>query len=553
MTPIPQWFDGRRPIPLARRWMDRLVAADRTAPRSTGDRLRDYGLTTVALALVTAGFWPVREWVGLLNIGLVYLVTVVGAATLAGRGAGLWASVLGFLLFNFFLVPPYLTFVVADLANVPALFVFLGVAALASTLIGRARAEAAQARRRARDLQGLYALGQAALAASRREAILPALVAQVVTLFAADSGWILLPRPGTALLHVAAVAPAGARALTEAEGQLAQQVYARGVLTGPPGALGSPERDMSAGFAPLRAEGRVLGVLGVSTATLPGPHLPIEPAVLAPLADQVALALSRIELREAADRAAMLEQTDALKSALVHAVSHDLRTPLAAIKATVTSLLDPAMHWDAATERLFLEGVDEECDRLTRLVSNLLDMSRIEGGALHVQRDWYAISEVVDTVRQRLAGRLAGHPLDLDLPADLPLVPIDFIKIDQVVSNLLENAIKYTPPGTPIHIGARASGGWLRVTVADDGPGLAAEHLDRLFDKFYRVAGAGAPAGSGLGLAIAQGMVRAHGGTMSVQSTPGQGLCVAFTLPLALDGAGAAAAADTPEEAARGR
>jgi two-component system sensor histidine kinase KdpD len=531
--------------------LDRLIRETDPAAAGTGERLRTYAAVVVALAGVTAAFEPIKATAGLLNIGLVYLVVVVAAATLGGRRPGIVAAVGGFLLFNFFLVPPYLTLVVHGLENILALFVFLGLAVLISTLIARARSEAAQALRRASDVQRLYRLGQAALAATGTAGVLPALIAQVVDIYEAAAGWIVLPGDDGPALRVAAQAPAGAPPLEGELADLAQAVYRRNLPQGigPPATPGHPAR-LHTLFAPLRAEGQVVGVLGVTTQP-PGRAFTLaEQAVLLPLADQVALALDRLRLRDEATRAELLAHTDQLKSALLHAVSHDLRTPLASIKATVTSLLDPAVDWDPATRRVLLEGVDEECDRLTRLVSNLLDMSRIEGGGLRLERDWYAFGEVVDTVRRRLAPRLADHPLTVAIPADLPLVPMDFVKIDGVLTNVLENAITYTPPGTPIRIAAQAGPDVLAVTVADEGPGVAPQHLAHLFDKFYRVGANEHPAGSGLGLAIARGMVEAHGGTISARGGP-PGLVITFTLPLTVPDGGPPAWPVPPREPAR--
>ncbi len=514
--------------------LDRLI--DEPAAEDTLGRreIRHYVSTLLVLSAATGAFWPIKEAVGLLNIGLVFLVIVVGAATIGGRRSGLLASVVGFLLFDYFLVPPYLTFVINDLHNILALFVFLGFSLLISSLIARARQEAAEARRRATDVQRLYALGQAALGATRREAVLPALTAEIVATFGATAGWVLLPDAATdAPLTVVSQAPLGARLPTTAEVALAGQAYVQhDLIGGVPRRAGSAPGRPRVLFAPLRVADRALGVLGVSVSSRAEPFSGAEQTLLATLADQVALALERLRLRDEANRAELLEQADELKSALIHAVSHDLRTPLASIKATVTSLLDSSIQWDAATQREFLEGVDEECDRLTRLVSNLLDISRIEGGVLHLERDWYAIEEVINTVRRRLAPRLVDHPLTLDIAPNLPLVPLDFVKIDQVLTNLLENSIKYTPPGTAVTIRALVGDDRLVVVVQDSGPGVASPHLPHLFDKFYRVAAPGQAQGSGLGLTIVRGMVQAHGGTISARSFLGQGLTVTFTLPL---------------------
>lgn len=538
------------PIPALRRGMDRLIAGEEAEEGAWWIPWRRYGLTTLALTGTTAGFWPLKESVGLLNIGLVYLIVVAGAATLGGRGPGLLASVLGFLLFNFFLIPPYLTFVIGDLHNILALFVFLGFAVLISTLLARAREGMAQAERRATDLHRLYALGQTALRITGREAILAALVAQVVEMVEAEAGWLWVGPPDGALQLVAQASPP-ARAPLPGEWELARQAHARAALLGlgdgVPGARPRP-RTLC---APLRAADQGRGVLGVTAGGQRRPFTRAEQTVLVTLAEQVALALDRLALREEAERAEVLERTDELKSALLHTVSHDLRTPLASIKATATSLLDPAITWDSATQRLFIEAIDAECDRLTHLVSDLLEMSRIEGGALQLKRDWYAIGEVIETVCERLAGRLADHPLEVDAPDDLPLVPLDFVKIDAVLTNLLENAVKYTPPGTPILVRAVAWAGVLAVTVADRGPGVAPAHLGHLFDKFYRAGGAGGAQGSGLGLAIVRGMIEAHGGTISARSSAGQGLTITFTLPLALPAEPTPAAGAVPGRAAQ--
>lgn len=544
------FFTALRQRAVVEQPLDRMIDEPAAEDTFGGVAVRHYGGTLLVLGMATGALWPIKEAVGLLNIGLIFLVIVVGATTLGGRRCGLLASVVGFLLFDYFLVPPYLTFVIEDLHNILALFVFLGCALLISSLIARARQEAAEARRRAGDVQRLYALGQAALGATRREAVLPALTAEIVATFGAAAGWVLLPAAETGgALMVVSQAPSAARAPTAAEMALAGQAYAQhDLIGGVPRRAGSAPGRPRVLFAPLRVADRALGVLGVTVGRRAQPFSGAEQTLLATLADQVALALDRLRLRDEANRAELLEQADDLKSALIHAVSHDLRTPLASIKATVTSLLDSSIQWDSATQREFLEGVDEECDRLTRLVSNLLDISRIEGGVLHLERDWYAIEEVINTVRCRLAPRLADHPLTLDIAPNLPLVPLDFVKIDQVLTNLLENAIKYTPSGTPILIRALSGADRLVVVVQDGGPGVASLHLSHLFDKFYRVAAPGQAQGSGLGLAIVQGMVQAHGGTISARSLPGQGLTVTFTLPLqwaepsTLDGAALIAA-----------
>ncbi len=266
--------------------------------------------------------------------------------------------------------------------------------------------------------------------------------------------------------------------------------------------------------------------------------------------------VEHLRQEEEGNRAAVLTRADDLKTALLQAVSHDIRTPLASMKTSVTSLLDTSVAWDKATRCALLQGIDEECDRLNHLVSNLLDVSRIEGGVVHLERDWYSIQEVVHTVLRRLRPTLADHPVEVDVPENLPLLLLDFTRVDQVVTNLLENAARHTPAGTPILISARmghavtggpkgrraASGGttqaaastsFIEVTVTDKGPGVAPQDLARLFETFHITGSGPWPHGTGLGLSIARGMVQAHNGQISAQSWPGHGFSVTFTLPCA--------------------
>jgi two-component system sensor histidine kinase KdpD len=228
-----------------------------------------------------------------------------------------------------------------------------------------------------------------------------------------------------------------------------------------------------------------------------------------------------------------MAESDALKSALLAAVSHDLRTPLASIKAAATSLLDDSVRWDDAARRDFLEAIDEETDRLTLMVGNLLDLSRIEGGALRPDKEWYDVAELVADAAGRVATRAVDHQLTTAVEPGLPLARFDYVEIVQVLLNLVENALKYTPPGTRITISVRRLRDAIEVAVSDTGPGIPPNQLPRLFDKFYRADPSGRIPGSGIGLAIARGLVEAHGGRIWVESRVGEGTTFRFTLPLA--------------------
>lgn len=280
----------------------------------------------------------------------------------------------------------------------------------------------------------------------------------------------------------------------------------------------------------------MIGALEVTGRPGGGRFTPEDERLLATFAGQAALALDRARLAEEASRAQILAQSDELKSALLSAVSHDLRTPLSAIKASATSLLDDQVQWRDDDRREFLLAIDEETDRLTLMVGNLLDLSPIEGGALRPDREWYDIDELLRDVATRLRHRAGGSPerIGLDIEPDLPVAWFDYVEIAQVLMNLGENAIKYTPPGSPIEIRARRLGNEIELAVADLGAGIAPAIQRRLFDRFYRGSAEGTIiSGSGIGLTICKGLVEAHGGRIWVESTPGRGSTFRFTLPIA--------------------
>lgn len=233
------------------------------------------------------------------------------------------------------------------------------------------------------------------------------------------------------------------------------------------------------------------------------------------------------------ERNAMLAQSDELKSALLAAVSHELRTPLATIKASSSALLNPSVAWDAESRRELLEAIDEETDRLDAVVGNLLDLSRNEGGALRPNKEWCDVEELVLDVAGRLQKRSGTHPITVQLAKELPLVQLDYVEIAQVLVNLGDNAIKYTPPGTEVRLDARVSGEVLELIVHDAGPGLPDEELERLFEPFWRAERPGKSAGVGIGLTISRGLVEAHGGTIDVVSGRDSGTTFTVRLPTA--------------------
>jgi two-component system sensor histidine kinase KdpD len=253
-------------------------------------------------------------------------------------------------------------------------------------------------------------------------------------------------------------------------------------------------------------------------------------------ASQGALALERAWLAQADSRAKVLEESDRLKSAILSSVSHELRTPLSTIKAAASSLRGKDVSWDSPARPELIAAIDDEADHLNLLVGNLLDMSRIESGALKPKREWNILPEIVGSVLARMKHLVMEHKLEVDVPESMPLVPVDYVQMEQVFTNLVSNSIKYAPANTVVCIGARVEVEFIHVQVSNQGPQVPPEDLERIFDKFYRITDADRITGTGLGLSICKGIIEAHGGQIWAENVS-DGLAFNFTLPLRWDGA----------------
>jgi two-component system sensor histidine kinase KdpD len=273
----------------------------------------------------------------------------------------------------------------------------------------------------------------------------------------------------------------------------------------------------------------VLGVVPASAAqTVDWEQLHL----LEAFAGLVALAVERVELETEADRIRLDIETERLRSSLLSAVSHDLRTPLSVITGASSTLLDSDQSLAPKVRRELAASILEESERLNRLVANLLDMTRLQAGALQVQKQWQPVEEVIGASLARLSRQLKDHPVTTDIAPDLPFAPLDDLLIQQVLVNLLENAVRYTPPGTPIKVSARKDDNSVLIDVADRGPGLPPGDPTQLFEKFYRAGDSASRIGAGLGLAICRGIVKLHGGKIQAENRPGGGAVFRFSLPL---------------------
>jgi len=454
-----------------------------------------------------------------------------------GRGPAMWASILSVAAFAFFFVPLYLTFAVADMGSLVTFSVMIFAALVISMLTIRLCQQAAAARQRERRTVALYAMSRELASMRSVDDLLQAVARHISAVFESRVA-LLLPQASGRLspwqkgpakecsdaVERAMFVP-GAR-----EEGIAQWVYEHHHLAG----LGTTTlASAEALYLPLVAARGTVGVLGVLPAQ-PRGVLPSEQgALLETFASQTALALERALLAEEAQQAQLQVETERLRNALLSSVSHDLRTPLTAITGATSALLEEERRLDAPTRHELLQTAHTEADRLNRLVSNLLAMTRLESGAIQVHKEWQPLEEVVGAALTRLDAALRNRPLTTHLPADLPLVPLDSVLIEQVLINVLDNALKYTPPGSPLALSAWTTDGAVTIEVADQGPGLPPGEEQRVFDKFYRVQRPGTSSGAGLGLTICRGIMAAHGGQIWAENRSGGGTALRFTLPLA--------------------
>ncbi len=466
-------------------------------------------LGTLALTLLLL---PFRGDFTPLSKGFGFLVVVVVAAAVGGLGPGILASIFGFLTFNFFFLPPYGTFVIARGEDVVMLFVFLGLSILISSLLARATERAGAAEAREGELQTLQELSAALVALVPGPDTYKSVLSRLLELFRFSAGSLFVQDPETQ--------------------ELREQV----TVGGRPGDL-SPGWDPGSGLRPperlpLSVGGRILGLF-----VLGGERPPLtlgESRVLRAFCDHCALALERDRLLRAATEAEVYRQTDGVRRSLLAAVSHDLRTPLAAIKASVTDLLAEDAEREAEYSREALESIDDETDRLASLITNLLDMSRIEGGMLKAQSQTVELAEIVSNCVDRVRRQWPELGVGVTIQDEGCLVRADPVFLDRVLANILENAGKAAlDAGAPqVEIEARARDVRTVVRVIDHGKGVPHAVREQLFYPFYQITERHPRLGTGLGLAISKGFLALMNGEIWIEDTPGGGATFAFSLPL---------------------
>jgi two-component system sensor histidine kinase KdpD len=529
-----------------------------------------YAVGVLGTAGGAAAMLPFRGHLDATDVVLVFLVVVVAAAATGGLGPGATAAVLGFLVSDILFVPPYDTLLVSKAQDLVSLAVYLLVTLVVSTLVGTSEQRRVRALQRERETQVLYELSASLVAHGSLDATLERATTTVRRLLGLGGcGIVVLDgprRPRVAArdgelpddLPERALAALGAPSSAEAQQAPGAPDWSR-----PPGAApadGAAAEIPADGVAaaapgtlvtiPMRAADRPpVGVLAVVADGQGGGSLgAAEGRMLASFALQAALVVEQARSEEAWAKARALEATDRLRRALLNSVSHDLRTPLASVLASASSLLDPNVPLDEQERTQFLRTIEEEANRLARLVANLLDMSRIEAGAVDPRLAEVWLPDVVNPVVQRVRQTPSEQIIAVDVPESLPSVLVDPVRLEQVLANVLDNARRYAGSGL-VRIDGRPVGAGVELRIVDHGPGIPQGEQERIFSHFYRLDNPARRAGgTGLGLAICRGLLEAMGGHIWVETAPGGGAAFVLRLPAA-----GGVAARVPDPAPAGR
>jgi two-component system, OmpR family, sensor histidine kinase KdpD len=479
-----------------------------TRPAIEPIRIEPYLGSAGAVAVALGIGLLLKHFIAVQSISLVFLTAILASAIAWGLWPSLFAAIASMMAYNFFFLPPLYTFTVGDPENVLALFFFLIVALIVSNLTARTRTQVVTARLRAKTTAELYAFSRKVAGIGALDDLLWATAHQITSMLNVRTV-LLMPLKDREGLEVASGYPPEDQ-LDDADMAAARWSWEHNRPAGR-GADTLPGAKRL--FLPLRTGSGPVGVLGIDR-DAPGPLLtPDDRRLLDALCDQAAVAIERISLAKGLDEARVLAETERLRAALLTSISHDLRTPLASILGTVSSLRSYPERYSSAEREDLLATLQDEAERLNRFVSNLLDMTRLESGAIDLKLELIDVAEIVGSALQRAGNVLAGHRVEVGIEPHLPMLRLDAVLFEQVLFNLLDNAAKYSPIGSRVDIRASRDGELVEIEVVDEGPGIPPADLERIFDKFYRVqAQDRRRAGTGLGLAICRGFVEALGG-----------------------------------------
>jgi two-component system sensor histidine kinase KdpD len=485
-----------------------------------------YAFALVATAAATGVSLLIDIYLPIANISVTYLLAVMIVAMKSGLRAGIMASVWSFLSFNFFFTEPRYTFAITDIQNIMTVVFFLLAAVIVSNLAARLRAQVQATRESARRTTNLYDFGRKITAAATLDDVLWAVVHHVATTIHGKS---LVLMPGDSGLQIAAGYPPEDQIDDKSAGA-ADWAWTHGRLAGR-GSATLPTADWL--FLPLKTGRGPVGVLGVQMSEDADMPSPAQLRLLETLSDQAAVAIERTTLVADIETARVATERERLRAALLSSLSHDLRTPLVSIMGASSTLISYDEKLASEGRRDLAQTIQDEAERLNRFVQNLLDMTKLGSGALRPRVDWVDLNDVVTAAVKRTERLARRHTIRIEIAPEMPLLCLDAVLMEQVFFNLLDNACKYAPPGTPIKVWAIKTAKHIAIEVADQGPGIPPEDREKVFDMFYRVDQADSQtAGTGLGLAICRGIVEAHGGTIHAEpGLHGAGTSIIIHLP----------------------
>jgi two-component system sensor histidine kinase KdpD len=513
----------------------------RLLPRPKAHSRPHHYLLAVGIVAAVTFFdlWIVQSlpWLNYQAVGLTELLAVLLIAVYIGRGPALLAALLSAISWNFLFIEPRLTFQITEAQDIILFLLYFIIAIFAGNLTARIRTQEQQAQYNADRSMALYALAHEISTATSVDAILQTAVEQIGRVFDTEVAIVL----GRDARLSAQPHPSSTLKLDEKEYSVALWVFENGR---PAGRFTDTLPLAASQFMPLLTPNRTVGVIGIQPRS--GERLLFdEEVLLETFVSQIAFVIERELLDEASEQAMMMRESERLYTTLLNSISHELRTPIAGIIGAASSLSDPATAARDDSRTALVRSIQESASRLNQLVENLLDMSRLESGRLQLKREWCDVGELIGVAVNRFDACMAQRPLTLRIAPGLPLVQADFVLIEQVLINILDNLCHYTPPGCPAEItvrleadaplrdtdGTAYTGPAVAILIADRGPGIPHEDADRVFDKFYRVPGTAA-GGTGLGLSIARGLVEAHGGTLVAEHREEGGACFIVRLPL---------------------
>ncbi len=505
------------------------VFIDSSSALNFSSQWKSYLFALMVLVICNGSAWICKDFLALTNLLMIYLIGILIVVFNCAKGPSLFACVLGVLSFDFFMVPPRFVFAHSDTQYLITLFVVLAITLAISGLMVRIRYQTETIRLRENHTSALFTLS-CELAACQDVDLLCQTAVEHISRIMDCRAALLTPAADKSLTIRAGQEPGFS--LNALEQKTADWVYGSGNIAGRK-TDHFPEAEGL--YLPLMVSGNPVGVLGVQPRH-PDSLVSEQEHFLQSLANQIGASIENSRLAEETQKSHLQIETEQLRSTLLSSVSHDLRTPLAVITGSASGLLEPDNRLNDKARQELIQDIFDESERLNRLLTNLLEMTKLSGDKIRLKKEIQPLEEILGAALFRLEKKLGDRPVKTHIPKDLPMIPLDSILMEQVFINLIENALKYTPAGSPIEISASREGDFLKTQIADQGPGLEKGDEEHIFEKFYRGLKTGAQGGVGLGLAICKSIVEAHGGKIWAENHGEKGASFYFTLPLAHTG-----------------